>query len=53
MITMIIPLSWYNDVKQLVKMENVFYLTEMGRLYVEIDTNEIEFDKISAERGWI
>lgn len=52
MINVTMPLYMYNDLRELVKMSNVCYVTEKGRLYAEAEVNAEIFDKVREERGW-
>lgn len=52
MITIQMPIYQYNDMRELVEMTNVLYFTELGKVMVEADADEIIFDRISEERGW-
>ena len=45
--------TWYNDIKDSVECTNVYhYANEFGN-YVELDTNEEEFNRVSTEKGWM
>ena len=45
--------AWYNDIKDSVKCANEYhYANEFGN-YVELDTNEEEFNRVSTEKGWM
>ena len=47
--------NWYYDIKEIVPMENPYFITEgpfAGQ--VEVDVLDVEkFEKISTEMGWM
>jgi hypothetical protein len=50
--------NWYNEIKDRVTTENPYFYTEeygsyTNREMVEVDVNEEEFEKVSAELGWM
>jgi hypothetical protein len=49
-----IPTEWYNEIKDLVKMENAyFYDDKVWGKGVEVDVDEEEFNRVSKELGWM
>ena len=50
--------NWYNEIKDRVTTANPYFYTEeygsyTNREMVEVDVNEEEFEKVSAELGWM
>ena len=45
--------AWYEEIKERIETVNPYYYTENNREYVEFDTNEEEFNKVSEELGWM
>lgn len=43
----------YEDIEQLVRMEDPFFYTQNGRELVEVDVDEDNFLMVSEELGWI
>lgn len=55
MIDVCISKAWFDEVKNNVSYENAFIYGDvaMGREMVEVSVNEEEFNKVSAEKGWM
>lgn len=45
--------KWFDEIKNLVVVSDPYFYTENGTDYVEFDTNEEEFNKVSKELGWM
>lgn len=46
--------KWYEEIKGLVKMENeYFYTSPIWGEEVEVDVDEVAFEKVSKELGWM
>lgn len=50
-----ININWYNEIKEIVPMENPYFITEgpfAGQ--VEVDVLNVEkFEQVSTEKGWM
>lgn len=49
--------AWYSEIKDLIATANPHHFIEtqcgIKRVMVEVDVDEVEFDKISKELGWM
>ena len=45
--------KWYDEIKNLVKMENEYFYTEFGAEFVEVDVDVFRFVQVSRELGWM
>ena len=50
---MTITEKWYNEIKGLVKMENVYFYQGFMGTMVEVDVEETEFENVSKRLGWM
>lgn len=53
MTSIIISEAWYNEIKDLVETKDPYFFEEDGRKKVELDVNEVEFDRVSEQLGWM
>lgn len=57
MTTCTINIHWYNEIKDLIKCENVYIYEEDNgfyyKQYVELDVDEAEFIHHSRKLGWM
>lgn len=53
MINVTITEEWYNELKGLIKMDNLYFYQQEFFKAVEVDVNEAEFEKVSKKLGWM
>ena len=45
--------AWFEDIKDRVHYEDLFFYMANGRECLELDVDEDEFNKVSLELGWM
>lgn len=49
--------AWYSEIKDLIATANPYHFIEtqcgIKRVMVEVDVEEVEFERVSKELGWI
>lgn len=54
MLNVAIRKEWYDEIKNLVKMENeYFYTDEFETEFVEVDVDVFRFVQVSRKLGWM
>ena len=53
MISVVISKEWFDEIKANVYNRNALHFMENGRAYVEVDVAEDQFNRVSAEKGWM
>lgn len=53
MINVTITEEWYNEIKGLITTSNPYFYKQEFFNAVEVDVNEVEFENVSKELGWM